>query len=72
MPLLDIEKAINDEKLQSRFKLVHLAGLRAREINSPKDSTTPMQVKAHHKITTRALAEIIEEKISFVETTPVE
>lgn len=65
MPLLDIEKIIKEDKLNSRFKLVHIAGLRARELNAPKEDTVRRQNDDHSKVTTTALSEIIEKQISF-------
>lgn len=66
MALLDIEKAINSERIRSRFRLVNMAGQRAREINTPKENTVPMQVTSYKKITTNALAEITSGKIIAV------
>ena len=68
MPLLDIEKIIAKPNLKSRFKLVHVAGLRARQLNTPKEDTLPRQVDIHSKNTTNALAEIITGKIDFDQT----
>jgi len=65
VPLLDIEKVIEKEKMNSRFKLVHIAGLRARELNAPKDDTMRRQNEDHSTVTTTALSEIIEKQISF-------
>jgi DNA-directed RNA polymerase subunit omega len=65
VPLLDIEKVISKPNLKSRFKLVHVAGLRARELNSPEENTISKKVDEHSKITTNALSEIIEGKIDF-------
>ncbi len=68
MPLLDIEKVIQKPTLRSRFKLVHVAGLRARELNSPKEDTIPRQIDEYSKNTTNALSEIITGKIDFEQT----
>jgi len=65
LPLLDIEKIISKPNLKSRFKLVHVAGLRARELNSPKEDTIPKQSDDYSKNTTNALNEIITGKIDF-------
>ncbi|PLX69951.1 MAG: DNA-directed RNA polymerase subunit omega [Denitrovibrio sp.] len=65
MPLLDIEKVIEKDKLNSRFKLVHIAGLRARELNSPTETTVSRQNEDHTKVTTTALSEVIEKQIAF-------
>jgi len=65
VPLLDIENVIKQDNLKSRFKLVHIAGLRARELNSPKDDTVRRQNSDHTKVTTTALSEIIESQIAF-------
>ncbi len=65
MPLLDIEKVIEKDKLNSRFKLVHIAGLRARELNTPTDTTVSRRNETHTKVTTTALSEIIEKEIDF-------
>ena len=66
MPLLDIEKVIKKEGLNSRFKLVHIAGLRARELNNAKEGTLPRQNFEHSKVTTTALDELIRDQIEFV------
>jgi DNA-directed RNA polymerase subunit omega len=66
VPLLDIEKVIKKEGLNSRFKLVHIAGLRARELNSPKEGTLPRQNEEHSKVTTTALDELIRNQVEFV------
>lgn len=68
MPLLDIEKVIQKPSLKSRFKLVHVAGLRARDLNSPKEDSVSRQCDMHSKNTTNALSEIIEGKIDFEQT----
>lgn len=68
MPLLDIEKVIQRPNLKSRFKLVHVAGLRARELNNPKEDTTPIQFDEFSKNTTNALGEIIFKKVDFEQT----
>lgn len=65
MPLLDIEKVIQKPQLKSRFKLVHIAGLRARELNTPKEDTLPAQCTEFNKNTTNALGEIIQGKVDF-------
>lgn len=65
MPLLDIEKGVRKEEVRSRFRLVHLAGLRSRELLNPKEDTLPCQEDDYDKYTTKALAEIIDDKIDF-------
>lgn len=65
MPLLDIEKVIKKDKMNSRFKLVYVAGLRARELNTPKEDTLDRQIDEHSKVTTTALSEVIEGKINY-------
>ncbi|MGE4266267.1 MAG: DNA-directed RNA polymerase subunit omega [Deferribacterales bacterium] len=65
MPLLDIEKIISKPNLKSRFKLVHVAGLRSRELNSPKEDTLSRRSDDYSKNTTNALNEIITGKIDF-------
>jgi DNA-directed RNA polymerase subunit omega len=67
MPLLDIEKAIRSDEVGSRFRLVNIAGQRARELNSPKEDTLARQSNEHTKFTTTALEEIIEKKIKFTD-----
>ena len=39
MAFLDIERVINQPDVDSRFKLVHLAAMRARELNNPYGDT---------------------------------
>lgn len=72
MPLLDIEKVIRKDKINSRFKLVYVAGLRARELNTPKENTVRKQLDEFSKVTTTALSEIIEGKIRFESCQPEE
>ncbi|TCK60980.1 DNA-directed RNA polymerase subunit omega [Seleniivibrio woodruffii] len=67
MPLLDIEQIISKPTLRSRFKLVHVAGLRARELNTPKEDTLSRKSDEYSKNTTNALNELITGKIDFDE-----
>ncbi|MDR2104805.1 MAG: DNA-directed RNA polymerase subunit omega [Deferribacteraceae bacterium] len=67
MPFLDIEKAIKGSEIGSRFRLVHIAGQRARELNAPSEGTIPPVVTEFSKITTNALQEVIERKIVFLD-----
>lgn len=67
MPMLDIEKRIKDEKVKSRFKLVKLASLRAKQINRQKEGDIPPKLERYHKVTTNALDEIIEKAVDFEE-----
>jgi DNA-directed RNA polymerase omega subunit len=67
MPLLDVEKAILSKKFGSRFKLTFVAALRARELHEKKDEVVPCEVEEFSKDTTKALYEIIESKIDFIE-----
>ena len=53
MAFLDIERIINQKNVDSRFKLVHLAALRARELNNPDETTV--------------LTDIVRNKVKFVE-----
>ena len=65
MAFLDIERVINHETIGSRFKLVHLAGLRARELNEPTDETFMTEYKTGQKVTSGALSDIVFSKIVF-------
>ncbi len=67
MAFLDIEKIINQEEIGSRFKLVHLAGLRAKELNAPTEETTASSVKGNQKVTSKALLDLADNKIIFEE-----
>jgi len=67
MPFLDIEKVINQKNIASRFKLVYLAGLRAKELNSPTETTYNPPQKVPQKVTTRALTDLINHKVVFHE-----
>lgn len=67
MAFLDIEKVINREGIGSRFKLVHLAGLRAKELNKPREDTALQEMKEGEKVTSKALNDIFEKKVSFTE-----
>ncbi len=68
MPMLDIEKRIKDEKVKSRFKLVRLASVRAKQLNKMKEDDIPLKTEKYYKVTTNALDEIIEKAIDFEET----
>lgn len=72
MPLLDIEHVIKKDNVNSRFKLVHIAGLRARELNAPQEDSVRRQNEEHLKVTTTALSEIIEGEITFERTMTAE
>lgn len=67
MSFLDIEKIINTKSVGSRFKLVHLAGLRAKELNDPNDDTYMTGYKSGQKVTSRALEDLVCNKIVFEE-----
>jgi DNA-directed RNA polymerase omega subunit len=68
MPLLDVEKAILNEKFGSRFKLSFVAALRSKELHEKKeDEVLPCQVDEFNKYTTKSLYELIEGKIDFIE-----
>ena len=67
MALLDIERVINQDNVGSRFKLVHLAGLRAKELNNPKDDTALPTVKPGDKVTSKALTDLVRHRIKFEE-----
>lgn len=67
MAFLDIEKVINREGIGSRFKLVHLAGLRAKELNKPREDTALQEMKEGEKVTSKALIDIFEKKVAFTE-----
>ena len=67
MAFLDIEKVINTETIGSRFKLVHLAGLRAKELNKPKEETVSPNIKEGEKVTSKALKDIVSNSIIFTE-----
>ena len=66
MPLLDIENTIKVDT-DSRFRLVNIASQRARELNAPKEATTPEQSLEFTKVTTNALNEIIKRTIVFTQ-----
>ncbi|MDR0453468.1 MAG: DNA-directed RNA polymerase subunit omega [Deferribacteraceae bacterium] len=65
MPLLDIDSVISSKEVGSRFRLVNLASRRARELNSPVETTLSQQSVEFCKVTTNALNEIICNKITF-------
>lgn len=67
MAFLDIERVINQKEMDSRFKLVHLAALRARELNNPNETTVFSDLKHGEKVTSKALADIVRNRIKFVE-----
>lgn len=68
MAFLDIERVINQDNIGSRFKLVYIAGSRARELNSPNDDTVLPTLKPGQKVTSKALSDIVHNKITFSET----
>lgn len=72
MPLLDIETGIRNKEIKSRFRLVHLAGIRSRELLNPKENTLPSQEENYDKYTTKALSEIIDNKVNFEKITEEE
>jgi|GEM_PF-1249037 DNA-directed RNA polymerase subunit omega len=65
MPLLDIEKGVKKSEIKSRFRLVHIAGMRSRELLNPKEDTLECQESRYMKYTTKALSELINGKIDF-------
>ncbi len=67
MAFLDIERVINQPNVDSRFKLVHLAALRARELNNPDGDTVLADLKQGEKVTSKALSDIVRNRIKFVE-----
>lgn len=69
MAFLDIERIINTDNVGSRFKLVYLAGLRAKELNNPDDETYIAGYKNGQKVTSRALEDIVKGRITFEEYT---
>jgi DNA-directed RNA polymerase omega subunit len=68
MPLLDIEKAIKMDNVDSRFRLVNIASQRARELNAPREETVDPQSTKYTKVTINALDEIIDGTIAFEAT----
>lgn len=67
MAFLDIERIINSGDVGSRFKLVYLAGLRAKELNNPDDDTYIAGYKSGQKVTSRALEDLVKERVTFEE-----
>ncbi len=67
MAFLDIERVINSGDVGSRFKLVYLAGLRAKELNNPNDETYIAGYKSGQKVTSRALEDLVKERVVFEE-----
>lgn len=67
MAFLDIERIINQKDMDSRFKLVHLAALRARELNNPDENTILADLKPGEKVTSKALTDIVRNRVKFVE-----
>lgn len=68
MAFLDIERVINQKDVDSRFKLVHLAALRARELNNPNENTVLADLKSGEKVTSKALTDIVRNRVKFAET----
>ena len=69
MAFLDIERVINQKNVDSRFKLVHLAALRAKELNDPDENTVLADLKPGEKVTSKALSDIVRNRVKFVEIT---
>ena len=69
MAFLDIERVINQKDMDSRFKLVHLAALRAKELNDPDENTVLADLKPGEKVTSKALSDIVRNRVKFVEIT---
>lgn len=67
MAFLDIERVINQKNVDSRFKLVRLASLRAKELNNPDENTILSDLKPGEKVTSKALSDIVHNRIKFVE-----
>ncbi len=67
MAFLDIERVINQKNVDSRFKLVHLAALRAKELNNPNEYTVLADLKPGEKVTSKALTDIVRNRVKFVE-----
>ena len=67
MAFLDIERVINQKDMDSRFKLVHLAALRARELNNPDENTILADLKPGETETSKALTDILRNSVKFVE-----
>lgn len=67
MAFLDIERVINQKDVDSRFKLVHLAALRAKELNDPDENTVLADLKPGEKVTAKALSDIVRNRVKFVE-----
>ena len=67
MAFLDIERVINQDNVGSRFKLVHIAGLRAKELNNSKEDTVLATMKQGSKVTSKALTDIVRNRITFEE-----
>ena len=67
MAFLDIERKKKKKNVDSRFKLVHLAALRARELNNPDETTVLSDLKPGEKVTSKALTDIVRNRVKFVE-----
>ena len=67
MAFLDIERVINQKDVDSRFKLVHLAARRAKELNDPDENTVLADLKPGEKVTSKALSDIVRNRVKFVE-----
>ena len=65
MAFQNIEKGIQKENINSRFKLAHVVSSRVRELCEPKEDSLPLQVDKHYKITANVVEEIIEDKVDF-------
>lgn len=69
MLFVDLEKLIKREDIGSKFRLNRILSLRAREIIRASDDTLPPQSANGTKPTTKALYELVEDKIKVEKVT---
>lgn len=65
MAFIDIEQLIKREDIKSKYRLNRILSLRSREIIEAKEGTLPPQVSYGTKPTTKAIYELLENKIKI-------
>lgn len=65
MVFIDIEELIKREDIKSKYRLNRILSLRSREIIEAKEGTLPPQVGCGTKPTTKAIYELLKNKIKI-------
>jgi len=65
--LINIEQLIEREDIKGKYRLNRILSLRAREIIEEKEGTLPPQVECGTKPTTKAIFELVKNKVKIEE-----